>query len=213
MDKNNYDYLKSLSFLDDEKIKYLTKVTPIDKFLKYTILKFVPDFIYPNHLTVFRLLSVPFIIYFLLTGMHLWAVILFVISAFSDALDGALARTKSRITVWGIIYDPIADKLLISSVAIIAVSVYLSVKIAIAIVTIEIILIASVYLRFGGRIVPAKTVGKIKMILQSFGLGFLLLHVVIENQNESQLLLCAAEYTLYGAIFFGILSLFVYRSI
>jgi CDP-diacylglycerol--glycerol-3-phosphate 3-phosphatidyltransferase len=43
------------------------------------------------------------------------AAIIFAVAAFTDAIDGGIARSRSQITELGIILDPIADKLLISS--------------------------------------------------------------------------------------------------
>ena len=64
--------------------------------------------------------------------------ILFFISAFSDVVDGSLARTKNKITTWGAIYDPIADKLLLGSTSIILVSKLISFYLGFLIIIIEI---------------------------------------------------------------------------
>jgi len=40
---------------------------------------------------------------------------LFAIAAFADAIDGGIARSRGQVTELGIVLDPIADKLLISS--------------------------------------------------------------------------------------------------
>jgi len=47
---------------------------------------------------------------------------IFLIMAFSDALDGYLARTKKQITKLGAFLDPVADKLLITSACLLLVS-------------------------------------------------------------------------------------------
>ena len=44
-----------------------------------------------------------------------WALVLFVLAGFSDGLDGLLARTLKQQTVLGQYLDPIADKLLLST--------------------------------------------------------------------------------------------------
>ena len=103
------------------RLEYLTRVTLFDRFFAATLLRLLPRFISPNRITIFRFISIPFILFLLLSGYNLAGTILFVISALSDALDGALARTKHRITKWGIVADPIADKLLIGSVALLVV--------------------------------------------------------------------------------------------
>jgi len=47
---------------------------------------------------------------------------IFLVMAFSDALDGYLARTKKQITRLGAFLDPVADKLLITSACLLLVS-------------------------------------------------------------------------------------------
>lgn len=106
----------SLRIFDEPRPNYISKVSFVDRILDRTILKIFPDSIRPNFLTVFRFVSIPFIIFFLINGNYMIGFWLFVISAFTDALDGAMARTRNKITDWGIVFDPFADKLLISSV-------------------------------------------------------------------------------------------------
>ncbi len=69
----------------------------------------------PNQLTLLRMVFLPFIIINLLSGRHAWALILFVLAGLSDGLDGLLARTLKQQTVLGQYLDPIADKLLLST--------------------------------------------------------------------------------------------------
>lgn len=203
------DKVLSLSIFDEPRPRYVAKITIFDKFFSATILKLFPHSIRPNFLTTFRFITVPFIVFMLVTGDYINALWLFALSAFSDALDGALARTRHQITDWGIVFDPMADKLLIGSVSFIIISKVISPILAGIIIILEITLIAFSYLRFKGKLVPAKTVGKIKMILQCLGVFLLLLYLVVNIPN----ILTIATYTLYTSIFFALLSLFVYRSI
>ncbi|MBZ5510887.1 MAG: CDP-diacylglycerol--glycerol-3-phosphate 3-phosphatidyltransferase [Acidobacteriia bacterium] len=69
----------------------------------------------PNQLTLLRLIFIPFIIINIVDNNHRWALILLVIAGLSDALDGLLARTLHQQTKLGQYLDPIADKLLIST--------------------------------------------------------------------------------------------------
>jgi len=69
----------------------------------------------PNELTLLRMIFVPFIVIQLVEGRYLWALILFVIAGFSDGLDGLLARKLHQQTMLGQYLDPIADKLLLST--------------------------------------------------------------------------------------------------
>ena len=70
----------------------------------------------PNQLTLLRMIFVPFIVIHLVDGHYLWALIVFVIAGFSDGLDGLLARTLHQQTLLGQYLDPIADKLLLSTI-------------------------------------------------------------------------------------------------
>jgi len=203
------DKILSLKIFDEPRPDYVAKITIFDKFFAATILKLFPNFVRPNFLTVFRFISVPFVIFFLMYENYEIGLWLFAISAFTDALDGAIARTRHQITDWGIVFDPLADKLLIGSASLIVISRFVSPVLAGVIVFIEILLVVSSYIRFKGEIVPAKFVGKVKMILQSIGVCILLLAAVI----HSPILILIAIYTLYLSIFFALLSLFVYRSI
>jgi cardiolipin synthase len=69
----------------------------------------------PNQLTLLRMVFVPFIVIHLVDGHYLWALALFVVAGFSDGLDGLLARRLHQQTLLGQYLDPIADKLLLST--------------------------------------------------------------------------------------------------
>src|SRR6202046_1424356 len=61
------------------------------------------------------MIFVPFIVIHLVDGRYFRALIVFVIAGFSDGLDGLLARTLHQQTLLGQYLDPIADKLLLST--------------------------------------------------------------------------------------------------
>lgn len=69
----------------------------------------------PNQLTLLRMVFVPFIVIHLVDGHYSWALLLFIIAGFSDGLDGLLARRLHQQTLLGQYLDPIADKLLLST--------------------------------------------------------------------------------------------------
>jgi cardiolipin synthase len=69
----------------------------------------------PNLLTLVRLFIIPFIVIEILDGNFGWAFALFVLAGISDGLDGLLARWLSQQTTLGLYLDPIADKLLLST--------------------------------------------------------------------------------------------------
>jgi cardiolipin synthase (CMP-forming) len=69
----------------------------------------------PNQLTLLRMIFLPFIIINLLSGHHVAALMLFLLAGLSDGLDGLLARKLHQQTQLGQYLDPIADKLLMST--------------------------------------------------------------------------------------------------
>jgi cardiolipin synthase len=69
----------------------------------------------PNQLTLLRMMFLPFIVINLLNRHYGWALALFVLAGLSDALDGLLARALKQQTMLGQYLDPIADKLLLST--------------------------------------------------------------------------------------------------
>src|SRR5262249_23696835 len=69
----------------------------------------------PNQLTLLRMLFLPFIVMTLLDQHYGMALTLFVLAGVSDGLDGLLARRLHQQTMLGQYLDPIADKLLLST--------------------------------------------------------------------------------------------------
>jgi cardiolipin synthase len=69
-----------------------------------------------NCFTLLRLLLVPFVVRDIVEGFHVRALVLFFAAALTDVIDGALARSTGSTTQIGAYFDPIADKVLLSSV-------------------------------------------------------------------------------------------------
>ena len=69
----------------------------------------------PNLLTLMRLFIIPFLIIEILDANYTAAFALFILAGVSDALDRLLARWLSQRTTLGQYMDPIADKLLLST--------------------------------------------------------------------------------------------------
>lgn len=69
----------------------------------------------PNLISIFRVVASPFVVVLLLsddTKLKLYGAILYAIAAFSDFLDGWLARKMNLVSSWGRFFDPLADKFL-----------------------------------------------------------------------------------------------------
>jgi cardiolipin synthase (CMP-forming) len=69
----------------------------------------------PNLLTLMRLFIIPFLVIEILDGNYRISFALFILAGVSDALDGLLARWLRQKTTLGQYLDPIADKLLLST--------------------------------------------------------------------------------------------------
>ena len=69
----------------------------------------------PNQLTLLRMIILPFIVINVVKHDFKWALALFILAGMSDGLDGLLARTLHQQTLLGQYLDPIADKLLMST--------------------------------------------------------------------------------------------------
>jgi CDP-diacylglycerol--glycerol-3-phosphate 3-phosphatidyltransferase len=74
----------------------------------------------PNKLTMFRVILIPFFVFFLLApyfegyGNYI-AVAIFIVASLTDLLDGKIARKYNLVTNFGKFMDPLADKLLVCS--------------------------------------------------------------------------------------------------
>ena len=74
------------------------------------------EFFYaPNQITLLRLVFIPFVILSIVVGEYRTAFVLVLVAGVSDVLDGVLARRLGQQTTLGRYLDPIADKLLLSS--------------------------------------------------------------------------------------------------
>jgi cardiolipin synthase (CMP-forming) len=69
----------------------------------------------PNLLTLLRLIFVPFVVVAIQQQKYAWALGIFVVAGITDLLDGLLARVLKQKTTLGQYLDPIADKLLLST--------------------------------------------------------------------------------------------------
>lgn len=144
----------------------------------------------PNVLTMLRIVMVPFFIWALLAdrgadgqpeyGAARWvAVVLFLAAMYTDMLDGQIARKRNLITDFGKIADPIADKAL-TGAAMILLSVlgdlpwWVTILILVREWGITVMRLAVV--KYG--VMAASKGGKLKTVLQTAALFFLLLPFV-----------------------------------
>ncbi len=134
----------------------------------------------PNALTLLRIIAIPVLVVILLIqfeGRELAALIVFVLAALTDMLDGFWARQKKQITVLGQLLDPIADKLLITSALICLVGLRtVPAWMAVIIIGREISVTGFRAIASSKKIsIPASILGKIKMNTETITVALLIL--------------------------------------
>lgn len=181
------------------------RLTPSDRLIGCILEPLIPKGLKPNYITVFRMFLVPPILLFLARENYAVGVPLFLFAAFTDVLDGALARLRRQITPWGILYDPLADKLLIGSVLFLIVLKHINFALGLCLLLVEAFLIVSGWLnKKRGILVPANTWGKAKMVAEVIGIMFLLCAL----WSGMDLLVDLSEGTLAVALVTAIVSIF-----
>jgi CDP-diacylglycerol---glycerol-3-phosphate 3-phosphatidyltransferase len=150
----------------------------------------------PNVLTVIRILLVPVLVVALLvnTKNGSWvAAAVFALAAFTDGLDGYIARSRQSITTFGKVMDPVADKLLIAAALISLVSLdRVAAWVAMVIIARE-FAVSGLRIAAGqqGVVIPASMLGKVKTIVQVAAV-FVLIAVNDTSQAWVQVLVYAA---------------------
>jgi CDP-diacylglycerol--glycerol-3-phosphate 3-phosphatidyltransferase len=121
----------------------------------------------PNVLTVLRIMLVPVLIAALLDRTHdgdVLAAIVFAVASLTDFIDGWIARSRSSITTFGKLMDPVADKLLVIAALLALVSLHrLDAWVAMVIIAREFAVTATrVAAVQSGVVIPANRSGKVK---------------------------------------------------
>ena len=129
----------------------------------------------PNSITLLRIFLIPVFVWLYLEPTPeraIWEGVVFATAAFTDFLDGYLARRSGQITNLGKLLDPVADKLLVASGLILLVQVQqVAVWLAIVMIARELIVTgARAVAAKEGFIVPADSLGKFKVIGQIGGI-------------------------------------------
>ncbi|MEK6691130.1 MAG: CDP-diacylglycerol--glycerol-3-phosphate 3-phosphatidyltransferase [Nitrospirota bacterium] len=134
----------------------------------------------PNAITLLRIFLIPIFILLLVSPTPFKSIVsavVFSLAAFTDWLDGYIARRSGQITKLGILLDPIADKLLISASLILLVDMdRIPSWIAVVIIGREFGVTGLRAIAFSkGNVISAEIAGKIKMITQILAVIFLLI--------------------------------------
>ncbi len=133
-----------------------------------------------NRITILRIFLIPVYVILALAdfnGHDLLAALVFVIAAFSDTLDGLIARNFNMVTNLGKFLDPLADKLLVSSAYITLIALdRMAAWIVIIIICREFAVSGMRILAAdAGVVIAASPLGKIKTISQMVSITMLLI--------------------------------------
>ena len=169
----------------------------------------------PNLLSVFRMIAFLPVIILFSSEYYLSSFFLFTAAAWSDFLDGFLARRYNITSNLGSLLDLLADKVLVSSVLIFLVfhtgNIYLLILTTIIIVREISISSLRLFLVSSGveisNVSPDKF-GKLKTFLQMFSLSLLLMYPLFGNNFFTSVLIL-----LLLSTFFSILSFLNYLKI
>jgi len=160
----------------------------------------------PNQLTLLRLIFIPFVITNVLDDNWHWALALLILAGLSDALDGWLARVLNQRTMLGQYLDPIADKLLLSSLfLVLAIAHKIPWKYTVLVLSRDVCILATamaLYATVGFRDFRPSIFGKINTVCQIGAIFFVVLAQVIVTPS-----VVALERTfLYATFVFTLLS-------
>jgi cardiolipin synthase len=145
----------------------------------------------PNLLTLMRLFIIPYLVIEILDGRYPLAFALFILAGFSDGFDGLLARWLSQRTRLGQYLDPIADKLLLSTLFLVLTHMGLVPRYVTVLVfsrDFGILLISTLLFATGTlRDFRPSLLGKLNTVIQIFGLTTVLVAQVWPSLNTGAL--------------------------
>jgi CDP-diacylglycerol--glycerol-3-phosphate 3-phosphatidyltransferase len=130
-----------------------------------------------NAITMIRLILTPALLVMIVQEPTSWASVIFwTVLAFTDGIDGYLAR-KHGTTRSGAFLDPLADKVLVLGAlfALVAADRFWIVPVLLIAVREVAISLYRTHLSRSGLAVPARTLGKVKTVVQEMAVGFALL--------------------------------------
>ena len=148
----------------------------------------------PNKLTMGRLILIPFFIlafYLDFTGHYLVALGIFAVAAFTDFLDGYIARKYNLVTDLGKFLDPIADKVLVLTAMLLMLTPVaggllpaVSGGIGVSIILARELIVSSFRMVAASKkvVIAADKLGKIKTISQDIALVLLLFSKAFEGK-------------------------------
>lgn len=165
----------------------------------------------PNVLSMCRILLAPLLVVILLTkfeGKEVVGLAVFLIAAFTDFLDGYLARRHQQITRLGKLLDPAADKILTSAafISLVEVSPLVTPAWIVATIIAREFAVASLrsFAAVEGVVIAAGPLGKIKTVMQVIAISLLIFH---QRLGDLQIV---ATIALWAALVISVYSGFEY---
>lgn len=134
----------------------------------------------PNLLTLLRICMAPFLVAAVLGGHYALGFWLFLVAGITDALDGLLARALQQRSMLGHYLDPVADKLLLSTLFLVLLHkglMPMTVTVLVFGRDVGILLVAAIlYAAVGRREFPPSIFGKANTAAQVGAVAVVLLH-------------------------------------
>jgi cardiolipin synthase (CMP-forming) len=162
----------------------------------------------PNLLTVIRICLAPFLVTAILENRFEIAFTLFIVAGLTDALDGILARVLQQRTTLGQYLDPVADKLLLSTLFLVLMYKGLmptTVTILVFGRDLGILIVAAVmYATVGRRDFGPSIFGKANTVAQVTAVAVVLLHQLVMAKWVVILRLVALDATIGLTILSGL---------
>ena len=137
----------------------------------------------PNLVTFLRIIFIPLLVYILLSpgipNGRIIAVLVFVIVAITDAVDGYLARRLKQETALGKLLDPLADKILVISALLCLMELRIVAALPVIIIIIRDFAVDGLRMAAGssGKIIAADILGKYKTALLDVAVAMLILNL------------------------------------
>ncbi|MCI7060641.1 MAG: CDP-diacylglycerol--glycerol-3-phosphate 3-phosphatidyltransferase [Lachnospiraceae bacterium] len=166
----------------------------------------------PNKITMFRVIFIPFFVFFMLSEQIAYhnyiAVAIFIVASLTDMLDGKIARKYNLVSNFGKFMDPLADKLLVSSAMICFVAIPSNPMPA----WVVIVIIAREFIISGfrlvasdaGVVIAASYWGKIKTVTQ------MIMAILLIVNWDGKIINVVENIFIYAALILTVISLIDY---
>jgi len=167
----------------------------------------------PNTITLLRIGVIPVLFFLLTSPGEMWSFILaliFVCAAFTDLLDGYIARKYQIVTTMGKFLDPVADKIIINTAMILMIPIGRIPAWMVALIIIRDFVVDGMrsIASSEGLVIDASGLGKLKTLCQIFAVSALMIHYPLLGVDAHAvgivILYIALFLTLYSGVDYSI---------